>query len=418
MILSRLMLSVALISAINFFAAPLSYGQLKIAFIDGLSGPMANAGEASLNQFRFIADKTINANGGIWGQKIEIIPIDNKGSPQETLVALKSATDQGIRYILQGNGSGAAAALIDGINKWNDRNPDKSVLYLNYGSIDPTLTNEKCSFWHFSFDANSSMRLEAMTNFLKKEKEIKRVFIIGQNYAHGQQVSEISTKMLAKKRPDVTIVGNVLHPIGQVKDFSPYIFKIKEANADAVITGNWGNDLSLLIKAAKESGLKVKFFTFFAGSIGTPAAIGSAGNKAIFEITDWHRNLYSNSRNNTFEQLAASYNATNPANEIFTLRMYTVLHMLKNAINKANSTDPYLVAKSLEDLKFKTHNGDVQMRKLDHQLQQPLHMASFEQTNNTDVRVGLEGTDYGFKTLKTFAPKDTTVSSSCQMKRP
>lgn len=403
---------------LNLLITSISFAQIKIAFIDGLSGPMANAGEASLNQFRYIAENTINAKGGVLGQKLQIVPIDNKGSAQETLVALKSATDQGIRFILQGNGSGAAAALIDGINKWNERNPDKTVLYLNYGSIDPTLTNEKCSFWHFSFDANSAMRLEAMTNYIKDLKNIKRVFIIGQNYSHGQQVAEISTKLLAIKRPDITIVGNVLHPIGQVKDFSPYIFKIKESNADAVITGNWGNDLSLLIKAAKESGLRTKFFTFFAGSIGAPAAIGASGNEAVFEITDWHRNLYSKYQSNPYEVLARSYNATTPANEIFTMRMYTVLHMFIKAIEISKSLEPLYIARTLEGMKFQAHNGQVQMRVSDHQLQQPLHMALFQHVNKSDVLVGLEGTEYAFKTLKTFGLSATSVDSHCHMNRP
>ena len=195
--------------------------QVKIAYIDPLSGPFANVGEAGLKQFREVVEIDVNQKGGVNGQKMEIVPIDNKGSPQETLVALKNATDQGIRYVTQGNGSGAAAALLDGVNKWNARNPDKTVLYLNYAAVDPTLTNEKCSFWHFRFDAHVGMKIEAITNYIKTQNNIKKVFIIGQNYAHGQQVSSYSKAMLKAKRPDIEIVGDDLHPIGSVKDFSP-----------------------------------------------------------------------------------------------------------------------------------------------------------------------------------------------------
>ncbi len=57
------------------------------------------------------------------------------------------------------------------------------------------------------------------------------------------------------------MVGGDLHPLGNVKHFAPYVAKIKAANADTVITGNWGNDLSLLIRASHESGLGVDYYT-------------------------------------------------------------------------------------------------------------------------------------------------------------
>lgn len=392
--------------------------QIRIAFIDGLSGPMANAGEASLAQFKFAADNFINNNGGILGQQLQFIPFDNKGSPQETVVALKNATDQGIRFVTQGNGSGAAASLIDSINKWNERNPEKTVLYLNYGSVDPTLTNEKCSFWHFRFDANSAMRLEAMTNYIKQDKTVKRVFIIGQNYAHGQQVSNLTKQMLREKRADIQIVGDDLHPIGQVKDFSPYITKIRESKADAVVTGNWGNDLALLIKASKDSGLKVKFFTFYAGSIGSPAAIGDSGNGLVYEVTDWHRNLYSKYPANQYEKFASNFNLNHSQNEIYTMRMVTLVQMFSKAAYKARSLDPKLIAYALEDMTLDAHNGKVKMRKEDHQLLQPLHIAAFGPVDNKSIIVGLEGTQYGFKTVSTLDLNQTTLPSTCRMVRP
>ena len=330
---------------------------------------------------------------------------------------MKNVTDQGFRYVVQGNGSGAAAALIDGINKWNERNPEKSVLYLNYGSVDPTLTNEKCSFWHFRFDANSAMRIEAMTNFIKADKSIKKIYIIGQNYAHGHQVSEIAKGMIKNKRADIEIVGDDLHPIGTVKDFSPYITKIRESKADTVITGNWGNDLALLVKASRDSGLKVRFFTFYAGSIGTPTAIGESGSGLVYEVTDWHRNLYSLHPNNEYEKFAATFNV-NHSQELFSMRMVTIVQMLKYAMIKAKSTDPKLVAYALEGMSLKAHNGTVIMRKDDHQLLQPLHIALFEPIDKKSVIVGAENTQFGFKNLETIGINETKLSPNCQMVRP
>ena len=56
-------------------------------------------------------------------------------------------------------------------------------------------------------------------------------------------MSDDAKKMLAAKRPDIEIVGDELHPLQKITDFSPYIAKIKASGADSVITGNWGAGL-------------------------------------------------------------------------------------------------------------------------------------------------------------------------------
>ncbi len=188
---------------------------IKVAFIDPLSGPFAPVGQNLLRSYQAVAEI---ANREKWatGHTFEITGFDNKASPQESLTVLKTAIDQGYRYVVQGNGSGAAGALIDAINKHNERNPGKEVVFLNYAAVDPDLTNSKCSFWHFRLDANSDMKMEALTTYLAKDQNIKKVYIIGQNYAHGHQVTRAAKEYLKRKRPDIEIVGDDLHPIGSV----------------------------------------------------------------------------------------------------------------------------------------------------------------------------------------------------------
>ena len=410
--IKKLILPISIATSIGYSLA--AHAQVKIAYIDPLSGAFANVGEAGLKQFKEVVDIDVNQKGGVNGQKMEVIGIDNKGSPQETLVALKNATDQGIRYVTQGNGSGAGAALLDGVNKWNARNPDKTVLYLNYAAVDPVLTNEKCSFWHFRFDAHVGMKIEAITNYIKTQNNIKKVFIIGQNYAHGQQVSAYSKAMLKLKRPDIQIVGDDLHPIGSVKDFSPYIAKIKASGADTVITGNWGNDMSLLAKAAKDAGLQAKFFTFYAGGLGTPAAIGAAGDQKIVQVTEWHMNI----ANNGLEKFALDFNKKYPTIEFYYGRINTMIDMLAAAMNKAKSNDPKSVALALEDMTFKSGYGDVYMRKGDHQLVQPLALSIMTKAGVNGVKFDAEKTGYGFKTIANMSLKDADQPNTCIMERP
>jgi len=395
--------------SVNFAQA-----QVKIAYIDPLSGSFANVGDAGLKHFKEAVEVNVNQKGGVNGQMMEVIGIDNKASPQETLVALKNATDQGIRYVTQGNGSGAAAALIDGVNKWNARNPDKTVLYLNYAAVDPTLTNEKCSFWHFRFDSHVGMKIEAITNYIKTQASIKKVFILGQNYAHGRQVSEYSKNMLKAKRPDIEIVGDDLHPLGSVKDFSPYISKIKASGADTVITGNWGNDMALLIKAAKDAGLKAKFFTFYAGGLDAPTAMGAAGEGKVIQVIEWQRNQ----TGSTLEKYAEDFGKKYPTIDFYYARINTTIDMLALAMKNAKSNDPKDVALALENMSFKSGYGDVFMRKSDHQLVQPLHLSVFSKAGQPGVKYDVEKTGYGFKNIADMSMKDSDQPNTCVMERP
>ncbi|SMP48093.1 branched-chain amino acid ABC transporter substrate-binding protein [Noviherbaspirillum suwonense] len=385
---------------------------VKIAFIDPLSGPFAPVGQGILYSWQMIADQ---ANKEKWspGNTFEVVGFDNKASPQESLSQLKSAIDQGYRYVTQGNGSAAAAALLDAINKHNERNPGKEVVYINYAAVDPDLTNSKCSFWQFRIDANSDMKMEAMTTFMAKKPEIKKVYIIGQNYSFGHQVTRAAKDYLKRKRPDVQIVGDDLHPIGQVKDFAPYIAKIKASGADTVVTGNWGADLALLIKAAKDADLKADFYTYYGSTTGVPTAMGAAGADRVKYVGYWNVNNEGFVGKEIVEGFKKKYN-----DDYYAMATYTGIAMLAKAFNEVKTTDPVKVAFAMEGMKVKSLNGEVEMRKADHQLQQPLYIATWTKVNGKDVKYDQENTGYGWKTDQKIDAFVAAQPTSCQMKRP
>ena len=335
-------------------AKPLAGQTVRIAWIDPLTGLMGPVGNNQLKSLQFFADKYSQA--GTSGVKFEVMGLDNKLSPTESLNALKSVIDQGVRYVVQGNGSSVAIPLIDAINKHNERNPGKEVVYLNSAAVDPDLTNSKCSYWHFRFDADTSMKMEALSSFMKEQPDIKKVYILGQNYSHGQQVARYAKETLTRKRPDIQIVGEDLHPLAQVRDFAPYIAKIKASGADSVITGNWGSDLSLLIKAANEGGYNGKFFTYYTGVTGTPTALGTGGAGRVYQIAYAHYNIPG--------PMAAWMKEYNQKydDDFDTGSMIHIFEMLGAAMTSAKSTDPVKVAAALEGIKVKSFNGDIEMR--------------------------------------------------------
>ncbi len=384
---------------------------VKIAFIDPLSGLLGPVGQNQLHSWEYVAE-TANQKNWAGGPKFEIVPFDNKLSPQESLNVLKRVEDEGIRYIVQGNGSSVALALADAVDKYNSRNPGKEILYLNYAAVDPDLTNSKCSYWHFRIDANSDMKMEALTSYLAKDQNVKKVYLINQNYSFGQAVARAAKEYLARKRPDIKIVGEDLHPLAQVKDFSPYVAKIKAAGADTVITGNWGSDLSLLVKAAGEGGYNGKFFTYYTGVTGTPTALGTHGAGRVYQIAYAHYNM-GGQMDEWMKEFKAKYN-----DDFYSGSFVRIFEFLGNAMAKAKTTDPVKVAFAMEGMSEKSaFGGEVEMRKSDHQLQQALYMTEWEKAGGK-YPYSPENTGMTLVPVAEYPAYVSSTPTSCQMKRP
>jgi branched-chain amino acid transport system substrate-binding protein len=394
---------------------------IKLAMIETLSGPFANTGEAVFRNLLWAVER-VNARGGVRlrdGSGARLLSLqrhDNKGQNEEALSVLRAAIDDGAVYILQGNSSATAAALLDAINKHNERDPARRVLFLNYSAVDPVLTNEKCSFWHFRFDAHADMRMAALMAVLKDDQALRSVYILGQDYSFGQAVARDARRQLALLRPDVQIVGDELHPMGRVKDFSPYIAKIKASGAQAVITGNFGNDLTLLVKSARELGFDGRFYTFYGNALGAPAAIGEAGIGRVMAVADWLPNV-SGPQSEAFYQ-AFRQRFTQPADDYVHLRMQLMVEALVQAIEQAGTLQPVAVARQLEQARVTLAGQTGSMRASDHQFQQPLVVGVMERQGNAGVKFDVEGSGFGFRVVKTLTAAQAELPTRCNMQRP
>ncbi len=386
---------------------------VKIGYIDPLSGGGASIGEIGLKTFQYLADE-LNAAGGLDGKKIEIVPLDNKTNAQESLIQAQKAADDGAHFITQGNGSSVAAALTDWVSKYNDRNPGKEILYLNYAAVDPVLTNDKCSFWHFRWDANSDIKMAALTTFMKSQPNIKKVYLINQDYSFGHSVEQTAKAMLKEKRPDIEIVGDEFHPLLKVTDFSPYIAKIKASGADSVITGNWGQDIALLLKAAADAGLQANWYTYYAGGAGGPTAIKQTGlSHRVFAITEG----VPNSATPEAQKWEATFRAKEGVS-LFYPRAVNEMRMLAKAATEAKSTDAKAVAEKLEGMKIEVFDGgEGFMRKEDHQFFQPMYISSFG-VLDPGAKFDEEGTGWGWKLVGSVKAEDTVLPTTCKMERP
>lgn len=384
---------------------------IKIAYTDPLSGPFAQVGDANLKQMQYIID-FINARGGALGRKFELVPMDNKSQPSDALLALKNATDQNMPFIMQCSGSNIAAALIEGIEKHNDRNPDNRIVYINCGAVATELTNDKCSFWHFRFDINVAQKAETMVRSLPKS--VTKIYLLNQDYLFGQSVQRDVKSFVTKLRPDIQVVGDELIPLGKIKDFTPYITKIKASGAQALLTGNWGPDMNLLVKAGLDSGADLRYYTMYAHLAGGPTAIGPAGDGKVYAVMAFSENHAVEIKNAEAEAFTKGFRDKHKF-DFSAAGFRTIFEYLQAAVNKAGAVDATKIAFALEGLERKDFLGyDTVMRKDDHQFISEYLVGVFSKGNKYDS----EGTGLGWKTSAVVLAKDLMHPTTCKMKRP
>ena len=396
-----------------FFSSSVFADTVKIAFIDPLSGPFATTGTIGLAEWKYAVEKLVNDKGGVLGGKqMEVVALDNKMDGKESLVQVQVAIDQGIRFIAQGNSSGIANAITDMVKKHNKRNPDKQVIFLNYSAVDPALTNDKCQFWHFRFDANADIKMDVITDVIAGESSIKKMYLIGQDYSFGKAVAAAAEKYLAQKT-SIDIVGNELHPIGKVKDFTPYARKILASGADAVITGNWGADMVNLGRSLKESGFDGPVYCYYCATAGITKTFGAAGKGML--------NLVGEGKLNHMNPVLEAYNkglkAKYPNADMSQPRITNAVQMVAKAINEAGSaTDMKAIAYALEGMEFESEllQTKVVMRASDHQAIQNVHVGA----HTDDVDIDFDNSGYGIKMYKTVEMASMDSPTSCKMKRP
>lgn len=392
---------------------------IRIALIEALSGPLANGGEAALRNLVWATER-VNARGGVRlagaGRPLQMVRYDSKGQVEEALSALRSAIDDGVRIVMQGNSSAVAASLMDAIHKHNEREPDKRVLFLNYAAVDPVLTNERCSFWHFRFDAHADMRMAALMDVLKDDRALQRIYLIGQDYSFGQHVLREGRRQLGQLRPDVQIVGDELHPLGRVKDFIPYATKIKTSGAQAVLTGNFGNDLTLLVRAAKDVGFEGKFYTFYGNALGVPAVLGDAGVGKVIAVAEWFPNVTGAEAEAFYRSFRQRF--PRPQDDYIHMRMQLMMEALAQAIERAGNLEAAALAMQLERAEVALAGHSGAMRAADHQFQQPLRVVMMDRQGTPGVKFDSEGSGYGFRVIRTIPARLAEQGHGCTMQRP
>ncbi|MGD1877262.1 MAG: branched-chain amino acid ABC transporter substrate-binding protein [Kiloniellaceae bacterium] len=402
---------IALVVAGSLSAAPLAAKPLKIGIIESLSGAQTSTGRMFANGVHYGIDR-INAAGGVNGEPVEVVEYDNAGGPTEAADKFRQAQADGINIIIQGASSAIAGPLNEDVRKHHIRTPGNELMYNNVGADAMELTGEKCHFYHFRYTSPAPMRVNALLSTMKEQGTLgTRVYSLNQNYSWGQDMQAATAADTAMG--DYEVVGEVLHDVNKIQDFAPFVAKIKAANPDTVITGNWSNDLLLLMKAAGDAGLKVRFATAF---LDQPGNIANAGETALGHYI---ANAYDNSAADG--SFADDYKAAEGHLPTFVEPQAAfAVGALQEALAKVSSeggdVNVTKIAEALEDTTYESPVGPISVRKEDHQTIRPVVVSKVVK----NAKYPADDTDMGFQMVKVVPGEEAIypVQSSCEMKRP
>lgn len=401
----------ALLSAGSVIAVPAQAEPLKIGIIESLSGSQTSTGRLFSTATEYEVG-LINAKGGFNGAPVQVVKYDNAGGSTEAADKFKQAVADGVQIIVQGASSAIAGQITEDVRKHNLRNPGKEVMFINIGAEAMELTGEKCHFYHFRFTTSAPMRVNALVKSMKAAGDLgTKVYSINQNYSWGKDMQDAIEA--AASTGGYKVVAAVLHDVNKIQDFSPYVAKIKEANPDTVMTGNWSNDLLLLMKATGDSGLKVRFATAF---LDQPGNIANAGNTAIGHYL---ANSYVTGAGKL--DFSEKYKAAVGHYPVFVepqaaFAMGTLALALEKVNFKGGPISVTEIAKALETVTYESPVGPISVRKEDHQTIRPVVVSKVVK----NAKYPVDGTELGFEPVSTVAGPDAIypVQASCKMKRP
>jgi branched-chain amino acid transport system substrate-binding protein len=404
----------ALAAAAALACAATQAAPLKIALVETLSGPAAPTGQLFRISLRYSLD-IINASGGWNGEPVQLMEYDNQGGPAGAADKVKAAIADGAHMIVQGAASSVAGQITEDVRKHNLRNPGKEVVFLNVGGEANEFVGEKCHYFHVRFSPYATLRMKALMGVMRAEKVMgDEVFAMNQNYSWGQDIEKATIEYGSSM--GYKVVDKVLHDLNKVQDFSPYVAKIAASKADTVVTGNWGNDLLLLMKAAKSAGLKARFATTF---LDQPGNIGNAGETALghYVVHSFNAEAAGAAGEKYVNDIKAKTGQAPTFVMPHTINgMRLVGEALKATKAEAGNFSARAFIPALVAAKASTPMGDISIRAADHQVILPMVVSVVSK----DAKYKVDGTDMGFKPVKVMSGPEAAaaVFDSCKMTKP
>ncbi len=326
---------------------------VKIGMPLALTGPLGSVGQ-QLKRGGEAWAKVQNAKGGIIGRPIELLIEDTAGNPADCVRKAQEMVERDGCTIFTGiTLSSEALAVAPKLDEWK-------AIFVSSDNGDGKLTAGALVPNFFRANISAPMGARAVSLYLR-QSEFQKFYAIGMDYAWGH--SSVGVFESEIKHANKNFIGSVFSPIG-TKDFSPYITKIRQSEAEALYIVMAGDDFNAFLGQAAQYRLpdKVQMLTeqmelSLLRAVGD-AALGLVGSTRYCFTID-------NPKNREFVALWQKERGMVP--DTFEGEQWQALQVLAAGIEKAGGTDTAKLRDALENVAIDDIKGPVQMRKCDHQ---------------------------------------------------
>jgi branched-chain amino acid transport system substrate-binding protein len=369
-----------------------STGPIRLGVIEPQSGPAKYIGDNCVAGVRFAVERINNA-GGLLGRRLEFLVADSELSAD---TAARRTTelvlDEQVDVLIVNTGSHVGTA----VSQVADRH---KKLFVSAGTEAPELTGEEFFETTFRCCLSTDMHAAALAVYFTRlaPRRPRRFYLIHQDYTFGRAAAGGFKRRFARvKEPGQQIVGEELHPLQAVKDFGPAVARIMAAQADVVITSDWGQDLQLLLQEGAALGWTATVGSFF---LNDPAVLAAAGRAAIGHVTAAEYLATVPTAEN--REFLGAWRARHPdaplshrCPDFGAARSYYAVAWLAEVIARAASLETQRLIKAWEGSRFRAAWGDVEMRAGDHQMLSPGHVAEIVAPDKIPVELRAFGIQF------------------------
>jgi len=353
---------VAMTAAAAIGAASTSYAEepIRIGGIYILSGSAATYGEFAQKGINLAVDE-INASGGILGRQVEMVYEDSQGKASVAIqAARKLVYSEGVDALVGLDSSGVAQGMVPTI-------PELQKPLIITHAATPDVTGKLCNALTYRISVNVAQNMKAAA-LVAAKLDATNWTTIGPDYAFGHQSWEFFGNYLKDSKPDVNLMSETNFPRFGAEDFTPFIDRVMDSDADGVLISVWGGDLVNFVRQANNRGFFEKDYELlFTVGAATEvlSALGDEMPEGVHLSTRYWYDAYDNDVNAHFVKayidaygVPPSYNAEGA---------YAAIYAYKKAMEAAGTTDGPAVAKALSGMSMEAPNGTITFRKGDNQ---------------------------------------------------
>ena len=335
--------SIAVAAALACSAA--SAETVKIGYAGPMSGPVAQYGDMVLAGIETAVEQ-VNAAGGAGGNKLELVKFDDACEPKQGVAVANKIVSQGIKFVVGHVCSGATIPAADIYE-------NEGILMVTPSATAPQLTEGKKRKFIFRTIGRDDQQGPAAAQYIITKVKPKKVAVLHDKQSYGQGIATAVKKDLDAAKIPVVLFEGI--NAGDT-DYSAVITKLKSQGVDFVYFGGYHPEMGLLLRQAREQGVKATFMG--PEGVGNKDVTAIAGPASEGMLVTLPADFSADPANAGL--VKAFTDKKRDANGPFQMPSYSAVKVIADGIAGAKSTDPTKVAAYLHSHAFQTPIGKVE----------------------------------------------------------